>query len=32
MTATDSLYVPPLAEKWQKDGTLKNIKAFRWPT
>jgi glutaminyl-peptide cyclotransferase len=28
-TATDSLYgVRHLAEKWQKDGTLKNIKAF----
>ena len=28
-TATDSLYgVRHLAEKWQQDGTLKNIKAF----
>ena len=28
-TATDSLYgVRHLADKWQKDGTLKNIKAF----
>jgi glutaminyl-peptide cyclotransferase len=28
-TATDSLYgVRHLAEKWQRDGTLKNIKAF----
>jgi glutaminyl-peptide cyclotransferase len=28
-TATDSLYgVRHLAEKWQKDGTLKNVKAF----
>ncbi len=28
-TATDSLYgTRHLAEKWQKDGTLKNIKAF----
>jgi glutaminyl-peptide cyclotransferase len=28
-TASDSLYgVRHLAEKWQKDGTLKNIKAF----